>query len=329
MLYGGVTWRLRNLEAAKTLLQRKVRERTEEIRKQKEEIQEQASDIALKNQILEQQKLEIEQQHIIVKATYQQLTDSIRYARQLQNSIFGSMGQLASYFKPPVFEGAFVYAEPRDIVSGDFCWYSQVGELKILAAVDCTGHGVPGAFMTLLGNNFLQDVVNRRQITEPAQILAELDKRVIESFGASPDSDYLPNDGMDMVLLSINERERSIRFAAAKTPLYLVRKGGVIEYKGSRYPIGSLQYTQPKHYEVHELSMEPGDVIYLCSDGFQSQFGGERQRKYLSRRFKNFLLTISEMSPAIQEAALRREFNNWKGHGTQTDDVLVIGIKCL
>ncbi len=251
--------------------------------------------------------------------TNEEITESIRYAKQIQEAILPSKKRLFN-----VFPESFVFYRPKDIVSGDFYWFSHVGDVFIMAAADCTGHGVPGAFMSMIGNEFLHQIVNTSHITGPEQALSILDKRVNEALsqkGAERES----KDGMDIALCAIHLNNLFFQYAGAFNPLYIIRNGELMEYKASKNSIGG--YNEEKHFKGHELHLQENDIIYIFSDGFIDQFGGPKGKKFMRRRFKELLLHISTMSMEQQHHALAQEFDAWKGAEKQVDDILVIGVK--
>ena len=196
----------------------------------------------------------------------------------------------------------------------------------MLAVADCTGHGVPGAFMTIMANDFLNEIINSQKITAPDRILYELDQKLIDTLRKqSPDSEV--NDGLDIAIVMIDEAKQRICFAGAKNPLYYVRDGEINQLPGSKFPIGgSTQYTY-KFFELHNLTFQPGDVFYLTSDGFQDQFGGDLGKKFFKSRFRELLLSISPLPMQQQEQKLNKTLEQWQGLEAQTDDILVVGFK--
>ena len=256
-----------------------------------------------------------------------EITQSIKYAKRIQEAVLGNPQKLTSNFKQ-----GFVLFEPRDIVSGDFFWYSSVlvqvdgkqQTRKILIAADCTGHGIPGAFMTMMGHALLNEIIIERKITEPDLILQELDQKVIATL-QKQDGGEETNDGMDISVLVLDETKAY--FSGAKSPLWYVFDGIIREIKGSIYPVGSSQYHSPKVFTSHSIDLHKDMIIYMFSDGFQDQFGGERDKKYLRSHFRHFLFSISSHSLDKQKEILFQEFTAWKGNNPQTDDILVIGLK--
>jgi serine phosphatase RsbU (regulator of sigma subunit) len=259
------------------------------------------------------------------------ITDSVRYAQRIQQAILGSEDEILQNFQQ-----GFIYFKPKDIVSGDFFWFSQQffngnpkSMFRIVIAADCTGHGVPGAFMTVMGNALLDEIVNERHIVEPSQILQELDKKIIATLQKQ---NTTQNDGMDMVILAIEEKstgEKLAHFAGAKNPLYYVRNGNIHEIKGSKFPIGSTQFKKEKIFSTTTMHLEEGDIFYLFSDGYQDQFGGQEKetRKFMVKKFRHLLHQISNTALTKQKEIIQNTFEDWQGKNEQTDDVLVIGIQ--
>ena len=264
---------------------------------------------------------ELEVQKSIVEQKNEKITDSINYAKRIQESVLGSGNHIQSWFS-----GSLILFQPRDILSGDFYWFYENAEekIKIVIAADCTGHGVPAALMTIMGNSILNEIVVQKGIYEPDRILKELDTRVIESFNKT-DVGHPIDDGMDISILTFHENKAL--FSAAKNPLYMIREGEVQLTKGSRFPIGSHQHGSSKSFELHEIIAKRGDKFYLISDGFQDQFGGENDRKYNTTRFRELLLRTSTLPMQDQGLQLGKELNSWKGQNRQTDDILVLGVE--
>ena len=270
---------------------------------------------------LEESNEALKKQQAIVVEKNQKITDSIRYAQRIQKSILGDTSRIDNWFG-----GSFVFFKPKDILSGDFYWFYENADTRIIIAADCTGHGVPAALMTVMGNSILNEIVSQRHIYEPDKILYELDSRITESFKNEGSDTEKINDGMDVSVISFTEN--SVFFAAAKNPLCILRNGEQVVIPGSKFPIGSTQYKKEKVFEKHALPLHKGDKFYIYSDGFQDQFGGETGQKYLSKRFKAFLQNTSTLPMPAQKERLETEFNTWKGENNrQTDDILIIGIE--
>ena len=262
----------------------------------------------------------IKDQNLMVETKNKDIIDSINYAKRIQEAILP-----AKELKYKLFPNAFVLFEPKDIVSGDFYWFTEKNNKKIISAIDCTGHGVPGAFMSLIGNTFLHEAVNEKGITNPGLILNELRNNVITSLKQTDVTDST-KDGMDMALLSFDSINNTVEFAGANNPLWLIRKGECIEYKGDKRPIG---YFRGKGMPFTNTTIEliNGDALYIFTDGFADQFGGEKGKKLKYKQLKDSLLSIQKMTMPEQEQFLIKTFKSWKGDLEQVDDVLIIGIK--
>ncbi len=275
---------------------------------------------SLKNKIsLQHNKLE--EKNIIIEEKNKDITDSIHYAKRIQEAMMPAQEQIEQ-----VLPNSFVFYRPKDIVSGDFYWMERFGKQTFVAAVDCTGHGVPGAFMSIVGSNLLNQAVNEHGITQPAAILNSIRKNLIKKLRKSNDDSSI-KDGMDASLIAINEDERILEYAGAYNPLWLIRNGELIEIKADKTPIGINVYDQEKPFTNHRIELQKGDMIYLFSDGFADQFGGEHGKKYKYKQLQNKLISIHNLSLKGQQSELEAEFNSWKGELEQVDDVLIIGIR--
>ncbi|NJL14637.1 MAG: SpoIIE family protein phosphatase [Microscillaceae bacterium] len=294
---------------------------TEELR-QKNEILKKATELLdLKNNQIRKQRDQLYEQSQQLEIKNRNITNSLRYAKRIQDALIPLPSEITEHF-----DDAFVYFQPRDIVSGDFYWFEDKKGRKVLMVGDCTGHGVPGALMTMIGNSLINEIVMNKGITNPSQILKDLDSQIIDMLQRRS-ADKPIHDGMDMAVLSIDTEARILEYAAAHNPLYAVQNGEMIQVKGSKFPVGSAQYKNEKSFRLHTLRASPGDSFYLFSDGFQDQYSEKAGRKYMSKRFRSFLLMISHLPMAQQKAALEQEFEEWRDGCPQTDDVLVIGIK--
>ncbi|MGC8802524.1 MAG: response regulator [Bacteroidales bacterium] len=273
-----------------------------------------------------EQKQEIEKQHAIVSAQKKKLTDSILYAKRIQNAVLPPR-----YVFEKIFPQHFILFKPRDIVSGDFYWISSKDNIAVIAVADCTGHGVPGAFMSMLGIAFLNEIVskmtvNRHIVTfHASEILNELRNYVIQSLhqtGRPTES----KDGMDIALCIIDFENRTMQFAGAHNPAYLIRNGQMQIIEADRMPIG-IYKTENKSFTNREIKIEYDDQIYLFSDGYYDQIGGSKQTKMMSVNFRNYLLEISHLPMSEQQKLLEEFYESWKGENDQLDDVLVVGLK--
>jgi serine phosphatase RsbU (regulator of sigma subunit)/Tfp pilus assembly protein PilF len=270
------------------------------------------------NHLLATQNEEIQKKNL-------KITDSIRYAKRIQEALSPETEQLRQRFGD-----MFVLFNPRDIVSGDFFWHYSEDHLTVLAVVDCTGHGVPGAFMTVLGNTILGQIVAEQKEFDPSRILQRIDEKLALSLGSSGTDKQRPNDGMDVALCVLDHQKQVLYFAGAKRPLYLFQNGQYQELKGDIFPMGGgAHYKQAKSFHTHEIPVQSGDVFYLFSDGFPDQFGGEAEpaTKYMTKRFRAFLTELHTLPANVQQARLETELTNWKGNQPQTDDILVVGVR--
>jgi phosphoserine phosphatase RsbU/P len=295
-------------------LEAKVKERTAKIEKQKEEISCQRDSLAEKNTQLNEAYVEIEEQK-------KHIMDSIYYARRIQTAILPSFQLLDSRLKD-----YFIFYLPKDIVSGDFYFMTQAEELTMIAAVDCTGHGVPGAFMSIVGYNQLNNAVNEKKARKASDILNELNRGVISTLNENTGDSSL-KDGMDITLCVFDFPAYKMDFAGANNPIILIRNNQLVKYKGDRFPIGAFVEHKTQLFTNNIIDLVKGDMIYLFSDGYADQFGGPENKKFLTRRFEELLLTIHGKSPEEQKEALKTTLYDWMGNHDQVDDILVIGIR--
>lgn len=284
-------------------LEKKVEERTEEVVRKNHELEKIGNELLEKNEKIE---------HL-----YQDVTDSIRYAKRIQNSILPA----ESYVRTLLPESC-IYYQPKDIVSGDFYWIKEKNGKVVVAAVDCTGHGVPGAFMSLIGSNILNILISEMGILDPATILTELHQRVIVAL-QKDFSDIKAHDGMDVSLIVIDKAAMNIQFSGAVRPLFHIRGQNLYEIKGDRYGIGS----ENPSFTTIDIKYEKGDAFYLTSDGYADQFGGAQGKKFMTKKFKELLLQMQTISMSEQRDILRQTIRDWRGNLDQIDDQLVIGVK--
>lgn len=250
------------------------------------------------------------------------ITSSIEYANRIQEAILPSKNEIFSKFKD-----AFILYKPKDIVSGDFYWFGYKNNHKIFAVVDCTGHGVPGAFMSMIGHNILNQVVMEKSITDPGQILNKLHAGVQKALKQGH-NEIDTNDGMDVSVISVNDLTGEVFWAAAFRPAIIVKSGGELEkLSGNRYSVGGAQFDGERIFTTRHLKLSKGDLIYLFSDGYADQFGGDNGKKFMLKRFQDLLVDIHLYSMVEQQKALDNALIEWKGNREQVDDVLVVGIR--
>jgi ligand-binding sensor domain-containing protein/serine phosphatase RsbU (regulator of sigma subunit) len=250
------------------------------------------------------------------------ITSSIQYAQTLQEAILPSLDKLSK-----TFPDSFVLYKPKDIVSGDFYWFSEVEGVNIITAADCTGHGVPGAFMSMLGVNQFNSIVKQGGEWRPNIVLQQLHDKVVSVLNQNKDKDQV-NDGMDLSLVAINEKEGKIYYAGANNPLLVLRKDSLeLEvYKADKQPIGGATEGESRSFTMNEIDFISGDQIFLFSDGYPDQFGGPKNKKFMMKRFKKILVETNHLSKPEQMKYLDSTLKEWKGAEEQVDDILVIGI---
>ncbi|MBI2281531.1 MAG: SpoIIE family protein phosphatase [Bacteroidetes bacterium] len=279
------------------VLEQKVVERTAEVVKQKEEI---------------------EKQNEKISELYTEVTDSIRYAKRLQEAILPP-NDLVNRILP----NAFVLYKPKDIVSGDFYWIDEKNGKTYFSAVDCTGHGVPGAFMSIVGYNALNNALSK--CDSPAEILDSLNKEISQTLHRNTASGTT-KDGMDLSLCSYNPKTLELQYAGAFNPLYIIRNNELEQIKADKFPIGSYFDGEPQHYTNHVIQLQKGDYVYIFSDGYADQFGGPRGKKLMYKQFRDYLLELVGKKMDTQHHFLNNNIEHWKGSLEQVDDILVIGL---
>ena len=252
-----------------------------------------------------------------VEKAHKQLTDNITYARTIQQAMLPQRNVIEKYFPHH-----FILYLPKDIVSGDFYYFSKVGNKIIFAAADCTGHGVSGGFLSMLGITHLNHIIIDKGITNPAEILNMLREQIKNTFKMFGSEN---NNGMDIALCTFDSDTHELVYSGAFNPMWLVRNGTLTEFRAGKNPIGF--YFREDDFTNHHIKIEKGDMIYLFSDGFADQFGGPANKKYSMKRFQQLLITVSERDTQTQKQLLLQEFSEWKKDYEQTDDVLVMGIK--
>lgn len=308
-----------------------LKSKNTEILQQKEEIEAQRDEIEAQRDMVYSQKLDLETIHL-------KISQSIEYAQIIQTSILPD----PQILKEKITDH-FVFYKPKDVVSGDFYWWANVENHTVVTAVDCTGHGVPGAFMSMLGISFLREIVMKEYITHPGVILRKLRKEIVKSLNQK-DELGAPRDGMDMALVSINHENNMVQFAGAHNPVYIISKDlpiienqqfqvyslegieeKMIEIKPDKMPIAIYHRMDP--FTNHEIQLKKGDQIYMFSDGYIDQFGGEDKKRFMNGAFRDLLLKIANMPMENQKEILENTFEFWKGDMEQIDDVVVVGIR--
>lgn len=280
-------------------LEEKVRQRTAEVVKQKEEIDKQRSQI---------------------EEYFVQVTDSIKYAKKIQEAILPP-----EHYVKRLLPDSFIFYRPKDIVSGDFYWLGEANGKVFFAAVDCTGHGVPGAFMSIVGYNQLRQAIITTAGSDPAAILDHLNQGVSETLHQK-DKDSTSKDGMDVAICSLDHKTLELEYAGAFNPLYLLRNNEIIQTKADKFPIGSFLDGETPNFTNHKIQLEKGDQLYIFSDGYADQFGGPRGKKFMYKRFRELLVEHQDKKPQEQMQELEETLFEWMKDEEQVDDILVIGV---
>lgn len=298
-IYALIFFRERNLLEQRFALEEKVNKRTRQ---------------------LNDEKGIVEKQNEVINKKNKDITDSINYAKRIQESILPPFEKITRFFPD-----SFILFKPRDIVSGDFYWFNKKNRKAIIGAIDCTGHGVPGAFMSMIGNTLLNEIVNERNIIRPDLILTQLNlgiKKVL----TQNEAEFQSRDGMDVSICAVDLDERYLEFAGANQNLYIVSGQNVETIKGDIYSIGGIE-PEGSLFTNHRVDIKNDTCIYLQTDGFEDQFGDMEKKKFLSQRYKNLLLEINRLEMGRQKMFIEQAFIDWKGSQRQVDDILIIGIR--
>jgi len=276
--------------------------------------------IAIDSDITELKNVEkeLKQQHAIIFEKNKHITDSINYAKRIQDAILPPAGTVKSLFRD-----AFVFYKPKDIVSGDFYWMIEKQGKLFFAVVDCTGHGVPGAFVSIIGYNGLNRALNEFGLTKPSEILDKLNQLVEETFRQNYQAQI--SDGMDIALCSYDRKTGQLEFSGANNPLYVVSNGVLTEIKGDKQPIGAFEHR--KKFKNNLVTLKKDDSIYIFSDGYADQFGGPSKKKFKYNQFKSMLVSLNGKSMQEQGEVLNSRMISWMGNLEQVDDICVIGMK--
>lgn len=313
-VYLFIVVRTRNLQKAKEELEQEVQLRTFQLRQEKEKVE------IVNKEVIEQKA--------IIEAKNHDITDSIKYAKNIQEAL---LPPLQNIYKE--FTNAFILYLPKDIVSGDFYWFTKRNGKRFIAAVDCTGHGVPGAFMSIVGNTLLNEIVSDKNITEPAEILNELHLGVKTALKQN-NNENERRDGMDIALCCVNEENNLLEYAGANRPLWIFRANAPAEsaleiIKANKFPIGGLEMENEvkRSFTNHQIPVQKGDIVYLFSDGYADQFGGERGKKFMLGNLQKLVSSIYHLPVNEQQKRLQMNFTTWKGDLEQVDDVLVIAFR--
>ncbi len=305
--------------------------------KTNDEINRKNGEITKQRDQLEHVTAELRQRNDDIEAVNEAINSSIKYAARIQGAMLPNADFIHKHFPD-----GFIYFHPREMVSGDFYWFSEVksqrpptlfrrkdlaeddGSKLILAVIDCTGHGVPGAFMSMLGDAFLNQIVNLQKITEPDQILNELHNLVRATLQQETTEN---NDGMDAAIIVVDKANHSLKFAGAKNPLIYIQDGKPEKINGDLKSIGGIQKEEEHTFTCHELDINTPTTIYIYSDGYQDQFGGDKGRKFMAKKFREFLVEIADQPFTEQSDILYKRFIEWRGNTIQMDDTTILGVK--
>ncbi len=312
ILFVYIRWRERALKARQKELETKVVEATLVIRKQKEEVEKQKDFAEEQKEIAEKRKLDVEQKN-------QEILDSITYAKRIQNAILAPTSVVKNLLKD-----SFILYLPKDIVAGDFYWLKGIGQMVFFAACDCTGHGVPGAMISVVCNNALNRSLNEFSEREPGRIFDRTRELVLENLSMSNEE---VKDGMDASLCVLNTETRLLKWSGANNPLWIYRQSTweMEEIKADKQPIG--RYYDPSPFTTHEYQLYPGDIIYIFTDGYADQFGGDKGKKLTRTGFRELLLRIAHLDMEKQYDALLKFHEDYRGDNEQVDDICVIGLR--
>ncbi len=315
-------------ERVNTLGNNEISELSKQFNKMVNNIEERNNQIEEQSEFLYQANRKIndaykllDHQKSLLENKQDDITASLNYALRIQESLIPTPEEFDE-----IFPESFVHIMPRDIVSGDFYWFSKIKDKTIVVAADCTGHGVPGAFMSMIGMTILHNLVNYEHILDPASIVKRLDAEICDLL-VYRNASQLRFEGMDAIVLCINNNNNTVTYASAQRPLVLIRDGEVQTYKGSIYPIGEYYDDIQKIFKNTEIELKENDLIYLFSDGYTSQFNEENTKKFNLTKFKTLLKDIHKKPIKEQAIILQRTYEAWKGSNEQIDDILVLGFK--
>ena len=291
------------------------------LEEQKQEIETQKEEIERNKNFIEQKNVNLEEAYKIIEGYIEKITDSIRYAERIQESIQPSLGIVKD-----VFDDSFVYNKPKDIVSGDFYWMVSSGKRIYIALADCTGHGVPGAFMSIIGIDLLNQAVNLYHYYKPDQIVAFLNEQLIKRLRKS-EMEQVLKDSMDIAVCIFDKETYNLDYTGALIPLFIQSNGVFSEIKPDYITLGTSFDKEDKSFTISSFKLIAGDWIYLSTDGYFDQLGGDQNKKFMRSRFKQIISQVHHLSGQEQRDVLEREYLTWMGKNEQIDDVLVWGIR--
>lgn len=265
------------------------------------------------------QKWDLERKNLTITQQNQEIIDSLHYAKNIQSAIMPHESQIDRIFKD-----GFVLYMPKDIVSGDFYFLEELNDRVYLAVADCTGHGVAGAFMSMVGTSLLKQIILQKKFTDPGKILFELNEGIVEALRQKETSSH---GGMDIALCVIDKQNKLVQFSGANRPLFLVRNFNGEVIKPDKLPIGGFEPDEDRTFKTISIPLQSGDNLYLYSDGYADQFGGIEGKKIMTKKFRELILSLHQTKMVFQKDTLEKYFDNWKGRYEQVDDVIVIGVE--
>ncbi len=320
IIWAGIVINTKRLKAQNEWLKSEIDKATAEIQQQKAEIEKQNQKLLETNQIILEQKTEIEKDKLIIEEKNQEILDSITYAKRIQNALLPTEESLTKAFG----EEHFVVFFPRDIVSGDFYWLTEENDIYIMAVADCTGHGVPGGFMTMIGSTLLNQIVGFYNILEPHLILNQLHIEIRNALKQDEEGSEV-RDGMDLTIIAYHKHKNLLQFASAQRPVYYVNPKGILkEIKGDKFHIGGKD--PERNYTLKEFYLQKGDAFYFSSDGYGDQFNPD-DKKFSTSKLKKLIQEIYPLPMKEQGKILSQTFLDWKANAEQIDDVLILGVK--
>lgn len=280
-------------------------------------VEEKTREIKEESRKISQRSIEIKEESRRIFEKNKEINDSIKYAKSLQNSVLPPISKIKKYL-----EQYFIFFKPKDIIGGDFYWFEEKDDYLYFSVSDCTGHGVPGGMVSLICSSALNKSLNELHITSTNGILDKTRDIVVDTFNRNGED---INDGMDMALCKLDIENNKLYFSGANRPLWIVRDGILIEYKSDKQPVG--RYFESKPFTCNEIDLFKNDMIYLSSDGYGDQFGGDRDSKFKTAKFKQILIDYSVLNMIDQSNRIEKSFLDWKGETDQTDDICVFGVR--
>ncbi len=268
--------------------------------------------------LVDERTKELQIKNELISVKNREITDNVNYAKRIQSAILPDQKKILNSF-----EESFVLYLPKDIVSGDFYSFFKIENTAILIAADCTGHGVTGAFLSVVGNSLLTQIINERKIIDPGKILDCLHEEMINMLNQRHTES---TDGMDIAICSYNLEKSVLKYAGANRPLWFIRNNEMLVYNPNKFPVGGLQITHEENFTTHEILVEKNDTFYIFSDGYADQFGGEFGKKLMTKKFKEILVSIQHLKMEEQKFFLAEYLEKWKSDHEQVDDVLVMGV---